>query len=75
MFTDQDIITAQCRRQDLMRAADRERLISLARPANRSPHSAYQRWLAQLGAWLVERGEKLQGRYAQPSIRPWAASE
>ena len=75
MFIEREGLVLQQRQRDMMAAADKVRLIDLARQANGSPRDTYRRWLAQLGAWLVDQGQKLQTRYAQPSIRHPIASK
>jgi hypothetical protein len=66
MFTERDILVDRERRRELMDAAAKDRLIQTALAA-REPHPhLYDRWLAQLGAWLVDWGSRLEARYTAP---------
>jgi hypothetical protein len=56
-------VAAERRRDDLI-LAEKERLIRRVLGRNLSPATRYQRWLARLGAQLVEWGSRLQARYA-----------
>ena len=64
MLTGQDVLVAYERRQDDLALARKERLIGRVQRSNSSHATRYQRWLAQLGAWLISWGTYLQTRYA-----------
>ena len=69
MFTERDILVDRQRRRDMMAAAAKYRLIRTALEVQ-NPHPAlYERWLAHLGAWLIDWGSRLEARYAPPTIR------
>jgi phosphopantetheinyl transferase len=69
MFTERDILVDRQRRRDMMDAAAKDRLVRIALAARKQRPALYERWLAHLGAWLVELGSQLEARYAQPAIR------
>lgn len=68
MFTERDILVDRQRRHDMMVAADRYRLIRIALDAQKQHPSLYERWLAQLGARMIEWGSQLEARYAPPPV-------
>jgi hypothetical protein len=74
MFTERDVLVAQQRRHDMMQAANKERLSKAVSKAYGPQYRAYERWMAQLGAWLVDQGQKLQARHATP-VSPSIASK
>jgi hypothetical protein len=70
MYTERDVLVIQEHRRDAMAYAAQERLIRQAR----APWArAYRRWLARLGAQMVDWGGRLQTRYAHPSLPSRAA--
>lgn len=52
---------------DLLEVAKQEyqREFELRLSMKTSQNSTFNRWLVALGIWMVERGEKLQARYAR----------
>jgi hypothetical protein len=69
MFTERDILVDRQRRRDMMAAAAKYRLTRIALDAHRQHPTLYERWLAHLGAWLIDWGSRLEARYTQPTIR------
>jgi len=69
MFSERDILVDRQRRRDMMDAADKDRLVRIALAARKQRPALYERWLARLGAWLIDWGSQLEARYAQPTIR------
>jgi hypothetical protein len=68
MFTEQDVLVDRQRRHDMMATADRYRLIRMALDARKRHPSRYERWLAQLGARMIEWGSRLEARYTPPPV-------
>jgi hypothetical protein len=75
MFTERDVLVAQQRRRDMMNAAQQARLSRAASSAKGARYRVYERWMAQLGTWLVDQGERLQARHTHTSITPSIASK
>ena len=69
MFTEREILLDRQRRRDMMDAAAKDRLVRIALEAKRQRPHLYDRWLARLGAWLIDWGSRLEARYTQPTIR------
>jgi hypothetical protein len=68
MFTERDILLDRQRRQKMMDAAAKDRLVRIALAARKQRPHLYERWLARLGAQLVDWGSRLEARYSSPSI-------
>jgi len=68
MFTEREILLDRQRRRDMMDAAARDRLVRIALAARKQRPTLYDRWLAHLGAWLIDWGSQLEARYAPPTI-------
>lgn len=69
MFTEREILLDRQRRRDMMDAAAKDRLVRIALAARKQRSHLYERWLARLGAWLIDWGSRLETRYAPPAIR------
>lgn len=74
MFGWSDIIVQRERYTDLLREAERERLIRRMLAGRRGPGHLYRRILAALGQRMVAWGCRLQARYgaAGAAVRPQA---
>jgi hypothetical protein len=73
MITGKDVWMAREQRRDALALAERERLIRHAQGHQTLRHRSAigERcclWLAELGTHMVRWGERLQARYAQPSM-------
>jgi hypothetical protein len=73
MITGRDVWIAREQRRDALALAERERLIRQIQGHQvRGRRSAIGErcciWLAELGTHMVRWGERLQARYAQPSM-------
>jgi len=68
MFTERDILVDRERRRDMMDVAAKDRLIGIALAAREPRPHLYDRWLAHLGAWLIDWGSRLEARYAPPPV-------
>lgn len=60
-----DFITAEYRRKDILKQAEQERLIRIARYNASDQAPVHQRLLVSFGTWLEQLGCRLKSRYAE----------
>ncbi len=70
MIGENDAFYAEERRKDMLREAEHDRLVRLARPARPRRARFYGRALAWMGRQLIAWGRRLQERYGAPAATP-----
>lgn len=63
--TERDFTTAEYRREDLMKHAEKELLIRIAQENTSDQTPIHQRMLVRFGSWLEQLGCRLKSHYAE----------
>ena len=68
--SDKDYLAHKEKYQDLIRRADKARLIGDISPENRVDHEIYRKFLNHLGTTMIKLGEKLEHHSLPSSQKP-----
>lgn len=63
--TGRDFTTAEYRREDIMKQAEKERLIRIAQESAPDQAPIHQRMLVRFGTWLEQLGCRLKSHYVE----------